>query len=226
MISTKMLTILTDLIKDSNDPFWSDAELYRYLTMGQNKVMSKIVEMDQNFFEYTEYVSYVADQEQYDLPTDIFMGKLICAEYVDSQGNKSKISKIKKSSRNDYAIRSGTYNGLNYATPVYYLTGMKICFLPIPTSTEANKVLLTYVQELDDIDAGTDSGLPSAFHNLVIYEAALIAKSKDDDDLSGIQLLKSEEERIHYRAVLDRAHENPTFIQQYDSENEVNPYVY
>lgn len=129
----------------------SDEEIIEYLNEAQHRLQSKIVAVHPNIFIKETTISTVADQEEYNLPSDVFLaGKIVAVDYKTSSSENNYFPL--KSGFNNY--RQSHVSGI----PNYYIRRDKlntntssILLSPRPASS-SETIRVTYVQRLDELD--------------------------------------------------------------------------
>ncbi len=201
MTTAQALQVFQDLAKSSLDTtFLPATEIYRYLTMAQREIMTKMVEHHQGWFEATDSITIVSgtDPQEYDLASDMFMGKIVTVEYKKASGDEYRpMRQIDKQDRLS-------------ATSALAFSGT---------------VLVTYIQRLSDIDASTNPSIPADFHDLMVLKAVIYAVGgKDEDDIQNLLFMEKRIESNLFRTLIDRVINEPTFIKYTDEEDVHNEY--
>ena len=142
-----------------------DNEIIQYLNEAQHRIQSKIIAQHPRVFIAETTISAVADQEEYDLPSDVFMAsKIISVEYTDDTATDKAYSKLIPGYERD---RQSHISGF----PCKYIRRDKldsdvgtILLSPRP-SNASGTIRVTYLQRIDELDkrrgivsAVTDSG--------------------------------------------------------------------
>lgn len=143
----------------------SDNEIIEYINEAQHRIQSKIIAQHPNVFIKETTISSVADQEEYELPSDVFLAsKVISVEYTEDTDSYPSYTKLQPGfERNRQSDVSGF--------PKYYIRRDKlnsdvgtILLSPKP-STSSGTIRLIYIQRMDELDkrrgiisAVTDSG--------------------------------------------------------------------
>lgn len=224
MTSTQLLDFYKKIINIEDDTAFSNTKNYLYLTTAQEEIFAEIVSRNLGFFETTQNIDFEANTQEYDLPDNIYMNKLVSVEYqsdIISSGvtKKYKLYKIDKSDREsfndivDLDANANLYSGDYYEKLVFYLTGDKIGFVPPSRIANTDAIILTFIQEPEDIDEDTNPTLPKAFHKLIGLKAGLLALGiQDNDDINNLMALyKLTHDRL-FKALTDRVFENPQFF--------------
>lgn len=131
----------------------SDEEILQYISEGQDRLQSKILSQHPRVFIKDGTVSTVADQEEYNLPSDCYLsGRVISVEYTDNASASAPVYyKLKPGTER---IRQSHLSGI----PTHYIRRDKMdddggTFLVSPKPNHSNgQFRLTYVQKMDKID--------------------------------------------------------------------------
>lgn len=142
-----------------------DNEIIQYLNEGQHRIQSKIIAQHPRVFIAETTINAVADQEEYNLPSDVFMAsKIIAVEYTDDSSANKAYTKLLPGYERD---RQSHISGF----PTKYIRRDKldsdvgtILLTPRP-SNSSGTLRVTYIQRIDELDkrrgiisAVTDSG--------------------------------------------------------------------
>jgi hypothetical protein len=136
--------MITDVRQDANMPSAQgragDSEILRRLNRAKDVMALKIIESDVKFWEVDEKISFTADTEEYDLPRNLWKGKVTMVERLDSAGKVlRRLDPIRFQEKERYTSTQAPLTG---AGTVYWLRGLKIGFAPKPSQalTDAVKV--------------------------------------------------------------------------------------
>jgi len=125
----------------------SDLEFVQYLNDGQDQIYGEIVDAHSNFYLTTALIDLVANQQQYTLPTDVYMGsKIKKVEYKYGSGAQEY-----------YILRPGTEFDLrtHFTTTVPYLYVRGKDYLkisPLPDSNQTSALRVTYTKKPRRLD--------------------------------------------------------------------------
>lgn len=143
---------------------WSKAQVDQYLFDGEMRVFTLVASQHEDFFHTTALLSETANTATVNTPTNCY--RIMDLERVSGGSatttNPMQMTKIDRTpeARNIARAASGLLSPLGTATgyPMYYMShGQKtIELFPIPTSTIANSLLLTYAFSPAGMTATTD----------------------------------------------------------------------
>jgi len=164
-IITHVRTITENEVANSTTDI-SDEEILEYINEGLQRILSVIVRENQRVFLKETTINAVQDQEEYDLPSDVFLNsKLVSVEYTTNSAASRPVF---------YKLRPGIdrqrYTHVS-AQPTHYIRRDKFdtdtgSFLASPPPADSNgQFRITYIQKMDNVDkrravvsAVTDSG--------------------------------------------------------------------
>lgn len=138
---------------ESNQPSASgevtDSEIAYYINRAQSLVGLKIMQSDMKYFEQDETLSFVANQETYDLPRPFRDTRITLVERLNSDGSVAgELERIRFQEKEDFAVQQA----VAFNSPwVYYLRERKIGFRPIPSATESAAVRVYGIQLPHDL---------------------------------------------------------------------------
>lgn len=123
----------------------TDSEVISYANRGKDMMAQKVIESDVKFFETDEYISFVAGQEEYDIPRILLNGKPTNVERLNSDG--TVLRQLSYVPFQEKLRFTGTIQTtLMDAGQAYYLRGRKIGFPPTPQQAMTNAVKLYGIQ--------------------------------------------------------------------------------
>lgn len=143
----------------------TDNEIIEFINEAQHRIQAKILAQHPRVFIKETTISSVAEQEEYSLPADVFLGsRVVAVEYTDDTGSDPTYTKLAPGYLRD---RSSGVSGF----PSIYIRRDKlnsdvgtILLSPKP-STSTGTIRVTYIQAIDELDirrgvvsAVTDSG--------------------------------------------------------------------
>jgi len=131
----------------------SDHELAKWGNEGQNRLALAIQAADSNFFEESDQsLGFIADQEEYDLPS-VCRNRVITKMTRTDLAERQPIEKIPFQQRDGYA-RGGPYASGDGEGRYYYLRGNKLGLSPKPRTTVSANILIHYIQLPHDLMYG------------------------------------------------------------------------
>jgi len=124
----------------------SNEEIVQYLNDAQDKLQALITQQHPDVFTVESTIDLVANTEQYDLPTDIYLDNRISFvefKYGGGSGDYFKLRQRPIDYR--YTVTNGD--------PEYYIRrGGKILVNPIPNVATTDGIRITYQKKLKDLD--------------------------------------------------------------------------
>lgn len=139
-----------DLNNSSTDI--EDEEILEYINEAQHRIQSKILAVHPRVFVKETIIPVVSNQEEYDLPSDVYLGsKILSIEYSNDGG--SNYFKLQAG-----YLRNRDLTDSTGSIPKYYIRRDKFdnsvgSFLVSPKSSDSNgQFRVTYVQRIDELD--------------------------------------------------------------------------
>lgn len=169
------LAIIRSLIGETTAKFWNDTEIGLYQKMGLAKVQA-------------QYGPWLFDK----FKTWYAQGTVAGTADIDYPSGCYKISQIQEYATGRklrYINEDEIYKYLDNdsVNAVWTHKGGKIHLLPTPSATASNVYLIWYMAAITDI--GT---LPDALAALVTVEAAILARTKNEDVSNDLMTLRQE----------------------------------
>lgn len=161
-----------DLLASAANQKWTDAQVYRYLNRAYLKVWGEQVTLFEAFGMKRGYLSLVASTELYSLPVDC--KKLVMVEYL-LDGNYYPIKLVPFEDLSQYSVANQNIYTGEPCNVRYFELGNQIGIAPIPQSSVASGLRITYYAKAGHIHSGT---LAAAAATTV----TLATGASDDDD--------------------------------------------
>jgi len=218
---------------------WSSQEIDRYIHQAHMKVFGYVAEAMEDFCVVTTTISEVADQADYDLPTDLV--RLVWARrVVGSGGSLTRPLPLRRVNRDAHEIyaQSPSLPGNSSTGDIadaFYLTGQKtMTLLDTPTAALTNSIQVRYVfrpaKMTQDTHVpfqqtagagGTGFDNLEEYHDLLWLDAAQLALMKEESDAQVANLGRRYQTRIsELQNHIDRVNiHEPRFVRQYDEDN-------
>lgn len=212
---------------------WTEAELNTLVNVYYHQVYAAAVEVYEDYKVSTSNITTIADQQEYSLPTDLFKIRRVEVNYDVSNANSIPLRALPvpmDSVRRD--LGNQNLGVTIQRSPVYFLRGTVIGFIPVPDKAGTNAIKIWYVPTLSDLsDDTTNIDIPYAdrYWLLIAYGAAaealrfgqqesVEAGKLEDKFFAGIEKMKQElEDRIaeEGKTVVDTSGENIDFASAY-----------
>lgn len=176
---TNATALLRSLIGEATAKFWSDTEVTLYLQMAMAKACAQynpwLFSRNKNVVDF----GVIAGTSDYDMVTD---GYKLSHIQVKSTGRK-----LRYINEDEYYKYAEWTTG---APAVWTWVGGKVRIIPTPSATDTDYLLAWYIKNLDEI---TD--FPDSLRALIVVEAAILARTKNEDVSSDILMLRKEYEQ-------------------------------
>jgi hypothetical protein len=156
-------------------------------------------EVNQGWGVATDYLTTVADQVYYTLPTDL-EGRIISIELEADGKNLSTDTTaspgILKPSSQDVALlgyRTGTITEMKYYWFEYSQTdGKRLGIAAPPTKAGTNSIRIVFEEDLTHLSADGDTPLiPTTHHELIAIQAAMALRISKDMDFQDLRFLEA-----------------------------------
>jgi len=148
--------VVRDLLDEETAADWTDAELNALINRYYHEVYSAIVNVFENYETTTAQSNSVADQQEYNLPSDVLKVRRVEINYDVAAANSAPMRALPvpmDAVRRDLA---NTNLGVTINRgPVYYLRGDVIGFIPIPTRAGTNAIQIWYAPVRSDLTNDT-----------------------------------------------------------------------
>jgi len=127
----------------------TDEEILEYLNEAQHRIQSKILSSHPNVFVAETTISSVADQEEYSLPSDLFLAnKILSVEYAEDGETFRKLEPMILRDRQSNI--SGLPHGYIRRDKLDTEAG-EILLVPKPANSSST-IRLNYIQRIDELD--------------------------------------------------------------------------
>ena len=164
---------------------WTDVEVDREVNLAYMKVYSEIVNVYEEYYSTKSITSSVANQQEYDLPDDIYKIRRIEINYnVD---NSNSIARKAVPVTMDSVLRDLGNSALGitvYRNPAYYVRGNVIGFIPEPTKSGSSAITLWYIKTISELSNLSVSVSVTRAANSALLVTNSSAVNKADLDLT------------------------------------------
>lgn len=146
-------------IDEANSSDWADAEIDRAINQRYHRLYTAVLTVYEDYKVSTTLLTTVADQQEYDLPSDLFKVRRVEINYDISNSNSTFQRVLPISNIDGIRTRLGETNlsGAIRRNPGYYIIGSKIGFLPIPDKNGTNAIKVWYAPVLEDLEENEDT---------------------------------------------------------------------
>ena len=200
------------LIKESTASFWTDAELYTYISDAEQEVFNLIMEEDEGYFQTTNAtIDYVNGTQEYDLPTDCV--KVVLVERTDVEPDKT-LHPIRMQDKLQYEPANQT-SATDEDYEYYYISGTKIGIVPIPDENATNNLKIYYIARPTAVTSSSTAFTVSddyGAHSLISVKAAIIAKLKGDEPTGDLERKEMKLEARLKTSLVSRQIQEPRYV--------------
>jgi hypothetical protein len=179
-------TLVRTMLSEDTAAYWTDAMLNVFIQRSFLNVYTKMANLRRGYFETTQTITYVANQELYTLASVTM--KVVLVERVDGLVPLPvNLRSIDITQKNDYAQMAGV--DMTPGREKYFITGNSIGIAPIPRTavTAALKLWYVPVPTLPSSDSDTfPTEMTDAHHDLIAHGALMRAVIRDKQALAQI----------------------------------------
>lgn len=192
MTFLEAITELRDLLAENTPAFWSETQLKNWINRSYLSVYTKVANARRGYFETTQNVTYVANQELYTLSSVTV--KIVLVERIDSLVPVfTKLLPIDITQKNDYAMPS--WCDITPGSERYFITGNSIGIAPIPRSAVSNALRVWCVKVptllVNDGDPFITE-LTDIHHECIVWGALMRAVARDKQALTQLMPMYKE----------------------------------
>lgn len=162
---------LSDTVNSTNKP--TNSELDVFINFGGRRLFNKIVAKYEDYYEKetSTLLNITASQDYTSVPNDFY--KLTSLYYKDSNGIYTKLLRYDDYDKEGYEYGNNTIT--NYKLLKYRLTGAKIKWHPLPSTSESEVIFMRYIPVYTEMSGDTDTmpaGTPPDFEYYIVLQAA------------------------------------------------------
>lgn len=177
----QLRTNVRSALDESSPRFWSDAELTVWINMG----LADIGRKAQVIQQYSATITGVANQQKYDLPTDLVT--LHRVEFIDAGGTQVYPLQLLTIEQMDqyWGLQQDTASSYPFAAYVWGYTGgaatLKLGIYPVLSSNGGTIRLYYYRLPATLVNSSDIAELPAGWESLIIDYCEYRAKRKAKD---------------------------------------------
>ncbi len=174
----KLISSVRNLLNqpNSNNSFWTDAELLDYINEGIRMYFAEVTNNDEGYFTKVANLNIVANQEAVALPSDCYEVKAVYKSVNDGFVVLAYRNMISES----YTTQGGT--GTESFFPSYYFRENGLILRPVPNFSQTAAIQIEYIYFPDTMVSATDvmnTGVSPIFKQLIEMYAVYKAKMKE-----------------------------------------------
>lgn len=227
LISPVLDTLITDVRTmlnqlDSNNSFWSDDELTRYLNEAVRRYFQEVVIKYDGQFTTTTNLDLVSGVEAVPLPGDCFEIKVLYKNINSGQ----RYEALEFNNNVTDGFQASQCDDPNTYLPYYFFRGNSVVLRAAPQFSETGGLLLEYVQFPTEMISGGDpltNQVAPIFKDLIEMYAIYKAKLKESlvtgntVHVNAQQALESMWQS--FKDVIDSRTAYPKYVQPFNPEN-------
>lgn len=196
MTQTGMLALIRNLLNEASAGFWTDTQLYAYITDGQDYVCDTLIHFT-NLKRKTEPLFYhpsletALDTKTINLTaadvSKTFSNFSITAYrkydscFLDLNNSGSKKRAIYSNPYERLSNSGNTYGNDTINKPSFYVSGTTVYFNPACSVTTTNGIQFVYYLTFTAVSSGQNLTLGQETHNAIMYYALYSAFMQDKD---------------------------------------------
>lgn len=157
-------------------------------------MVDEITKNNPDYFTKSSVTNIVADQQEYDLPTDFDKALMVNIKLNDTWFKALPFHNI-----NSVPIHSRTDStqGFTSSAPHYYIIGDNIGFMPIPETAVTGGIKVWYVYTPSELSADSDEpAFSKKFHHIIKYGAYANYLDQDDEHVAAENMRRRFEKRV------------------------------
>jgi hypothetical protein len=194
-----------------------DSGLRTWLNESYLHVVDEIIKVNPDYFSKSATTSTVANQQEYELPSDVDKVLMVNIAYDGTNWLRAKpLDNI-----NQISVHSSGTAGFSQAEPYFYLLGDYIGFAPIPDAVGTNNIKMWYVYTPTELSADSDvPAIPSKYHHILKYGAFANYLDQDQEYVYAERMRKNFDLRVYkaVEAMNERQLDEPKFVTISDNE--------
>lgn len=140
-------SLVRSYLDESSPSDWNETELTYFIGQRYQRVYTAAVTVFEDYNITTSFLTTVANQQEYTLPTDLFKLRRVEINYDISNANSTFQKATPLTSLDAVRTRLAETNigSSILRNPIYYVTGTALGFLPIPDKAGTSAIKLWYV---------------------------------------------------------------------------------
>lgn len=211
MNRSEMRLAVRDLLNEEVEGFWLDAQLNRYLELGNKRVNLIIAAARQDYFTKPVTFSSVVGTKSYEFPSDcVYIRRM---EIYDP-ANIAHIDKIDEL-RFPRIEANGDWPFMSNGQPQrYIIVGTHFDLFPIPDAVYPIRFFYDY----RPVPLATDASVPSSpldFHIMIVFYACMLAKKQNETDDEGFAAMFKDMKPDLLQTITRRGGDDPVAVESY-----------
>lgn len=173
-------------LDESSQADWTDTEVTREINAKYMEVYTAVISVYEEYYSDRSTADSVADQQEYALPSDVYKLRRVEIKYNPSNSNdlfrRAKPISIDSVNRD---LGNSSLGITVYRNPAYYVRGNIIGFIPVPTESGDENIVLWYIKQVPELSATTDTidiPFPDRYGQLISLGAAAVLLRKGQQE--------------------------------------------
>lgn len=173
------------ILDETSAADWSDAQIDTEINWCYMEMYTAVIDVYEDYYRTVSNNSFVANTNEYALPDDFFKIRRLEAKY-ESGADYFKVTPYSF----DQIVRGISSTNIGSTSrPIYQLSGSYLQVLPVPTTTLANAMKLTYIKQITELSANTDTidlPFPDRYGKYIIKGACaqLLSKGQQEERIA------------------------------------------
>lgn len=200
MTRAELITDLKNMIGPGVEV--QDTGLSTWINDAYMQLVDEIIKVNPDYFVKSSTTSTVADQQEYDLPSD--WEKIIMVN-MQIDGTWKRVLPMGDADIRHIPTHSNTTSsqGFSNADPQYYIIGDNLGIMPIPDTTLAGALKIWYSYTPTELTTDqTEPAVPARYHHILKYGAYANYLDQDEEHVAAEMM------RRRFDALVQRAIEN------------------
>lgn len=174
-----------------------DSGLLTWINESYLYMCDEIVKVLPDFFTKVSVTPTVANQQEYQLPTDFDKALMVNISYNSADWQRChplpNINFIPV-----HATGTASSQGFSESEPYFYLSGNYIGFMPIPSlAGTINNIKLWYVYNPAELASSDTPAIPNKYQHIIKYGAYANYLDQDDEHVAAERVRKQYDQRIY-----------------------------
>lgn len=161
-----------------------DAGLATWVNDAYMQMVGQVIESNPDYFVKVATTSIVADQREYDLPSDFEKMVMVNAKYSGEWKRVRPMGNVDIRWVSKHADTTSA-SGISEAEPQYYIFGDNIGLMPIPSTSYSDALKIWYVYTPVELtDDEDEPAIPARYHHIIKYGAYASYLDQDEEHVA------------------------------------------
>lgn len=183
-------------LDESTEADWLDSDLNRIINGQYQRVVTAVMETFENYYITEATTDTDANVQEYQLPDDFFKMRRVEINYDINNHPTGFVRALPI----DLDVIRGSISNTNlgagsFSSPVYYIQGNVIGFIPIPDKVGDEAIKIWYIKQIPDLSEDSDTiniPYPDRYYGIIAKAAAAEALRKGQQESVEAKRLEDE----------------------------------